>query len=140
MKIGILTFPRAINYGAALQAAALQTVLREQGAEVSVIDYRCDAIEKTSKVFDFRQIGDLRYVAAHLGNLPIALKRNQAFHTFWDKYFKFTREVPEAYDAIVAGSDQVWNYHLTGDDWFFYLNFDKKHTKKICLRSKLRHF
>ena len=31
MKIGILTFPTAINYGTALQAAALGKVLADKG-------------------------------------------------------------------------------------------------------------
>lgn len=132
MKIGILTFPRAINYGAALQAAALQSVLREQGADVSAIDYKCEAIERTSRIFDFRQIRDVRYVLAHLANLPLALKRQKAFQRFWDSHFRFTNEAPEAYDTVVAGSDQVWNYNLTGDDWFYYLDFEKKHTKKVA--------
>lgn len=132
MKIGILTFPRAINYGAALQAAALQCVLQEQGADASLIDYNCEAIARTSRIFDFKQILDARYVIAHLGNLPLAVKRQKAFASFWDSYLRFSNEKPEGFDAIVAGSDQVWNYKLTGDDWFYYLDFEKKSTKKVA--------
>ena len=40
MKIGILTFHRAHNYGAVLQCYALQEVLKGMGHEVEVIDYR----------------------------------------------------------------------------------------------------
>ena len=39
MKIGILTYHRAHNYGAMLQAYALLTFLKEQGHEVEFIDY-----------------------------------------------------------------------------------------------------
>ena len=42
MKIGILTFHCAVNYGAVLQAYALQEILRSLGHEVYVIDYRPD--------------------------------------------------------------------------------------------------
>lgn len=132
MKVGILTFPRAINYGAALQAAALQLVLRENGADASVVDYRCEAIDSTSKVFDFNQITNVQYVLAHLVNLPIAVKRQKAFQKFWNRHFQFTNTDPAYYDAIVAGSDQVWNYKLTGDDLFYYLNFEKRNTKKVA--------
>ena len=46
MKIGILTFHRAENFGAVLQCFALQTYLRSMGNEVKIIDYRCRAIEQ----------------------------------------------------------------------------------------------
>ena len=39
MKIGILTYHRAHNYGAMLQAYALRTYLQAQGHEVEFIDY-----------------------------------------------------------------------------------------------------
>ena len=40
MKIGILTFHRSNNYGAVLQAYALQNYLLEYGLDVEIIDYR----------------------------------------------------------------------------------------------------
>lgn len=45
MKIGILTFHQAENFGAILQTYALQTYLQKQGYSVEVIDYRCKSIE-----------------------------------------------------------------------------------------------
>ena len=39
MKIGILTFHRAENYGALLQAYALKTYLSTLGHNVSFVDY-----------------------------------------------------------------------------------------------------
>ena len=45
MKIGILTFHRAYNYGAVLQCYALKSVLSNMGHDVYVIDYRQPAIE-----------------------------------------------------------------------------------------------
>lgn len=45
MKIGILTFHRANNFGAVLQCFALQTYLKKIGLEVYVIDYRQKYIE-----------------------------------------------------------------------------------------------
>ena len=46
MKIGILNFHRALNYGAVLQCYGLQETLTALGHEVSVIDYRPRIIEK----------------------------------------------------------------------------------------------
>ena len=40
-KIGIVTFHQALNYGAKLQAYALQQFLEKNGIENDVIDYTC---------------------------------------------------------------------------------------------------
>lgn len=40
MKIGILTFHAVPNFGAALQAFALQSFLQSEGHEPFIIDYR----------------------------------------------------------------------------------------------------
>lgn len=47
MKIGILTFHRAENFGAVLQAYALQSFLLQEGYDVRIIDYRNAAIERS---------------------------------------------------------------------------------------------
>lgn len=49
MKIGILTFHRAINYGAVLQCYALSEVLKKMGHDVFVIDYRQPRVERTDR-------------------------------------------------------------------------------------------
>ena len=38
-KLGILTFNRALNYGAVLQAYALKSVCENLGFETHIIDY-----------------------------------------------------------------------------------------------------
>ena len=40
MKIGITTFQWSNNYGAVLQAYALQSFLQERGHLVEIVDYR----------------------------------------------------------------------------------------------------
>ena len=44
-KVGILTFHAALNYGALLQAFALQQALTDQGDVVEIIDYRNPIID-----------------------------------------------------------------------------------------------
>lgn len=46
MKLGILTFHSAHNYGAVLQAYGLQEYLKQHGHDVYVIDYRPDYITR----------------------------------------------------------------------------------------------
>lgn len=130
MKIGILTFPKAINYGTSLQALALKKVVDSLGVEGVFMDHKCDAIDKSNKIFDIKCALSPSYTLAHLYNLPSALKRQKAFRKFWDAHFAFGNDDPLAYDAVVAGSDQIWNYNLTGEDWFYFLDFPKSNTVK----------
>ena len=51
MKIGILTFHRAHNYGAMLQAYALHKLLAKRGHNVEFISYRQPKIENAYKTF-----------------------------------------------------------------------------------------
>ena len=51
MKIGVLTFHRADNWGAVLQAYALQQYLMMLGNDVDMIDYRCKPIESVYTPF-----------------------------------------------------------------------------------------
>ena len=45
-KIGIITFHRAINYGALLQTYALQKVIKRMGHDCIIIDYRNVLLEE----------------------------------------------------------------------------------------------
>ena len=68
MKAGILTFHNAYNYGAILQAYALQETLIEKGVETKIIDYRLRQIEEEYKILRFDLVRDLikkkEYVSA----------------------------------------------------------------------------
>ena len=58
MKIGILTFHRAHNYGAVLQCYALKKTLEKMGHYVQVIDYRQKYTEKIYKTFSIQYLGN----------------------------------------------------------------------------------
>lgn len=131
MRIGIITFPTAINYGTALQAAALGKILASDSRTVNFIDHRCQLIDSTNSIFDLRNIFDLKYTLAHLINLDVALKRKRNFTNFRKKYIPLTEDNPYNSDVIVAGSDQIWNYNLTDRDFYYFLDFPKKHLKKV---------
>lgn len=51
MKIGIVTFNSAHNYGAVLQAWALQEYLKGEGHEPSIINYRINDIDKLYRIY-----------------------------------------------------------------------------------------
>ena len=55
MRIGILTFHRAHNFGAFLQAFALKTFLVERGHEVEFVDYWPKAHAVGYKIFQVNE-------------------------------------------------------------------------------------
>lgn len=141
MKIGILTFHCAHNYGAVLQAYALQEKLKEMGADVQVIDYRPDYILNTYTTrFGFVQgglIANIKNIFAYLLLYPFKALRARIFNKFINKQLILTKRVknsiPDDFDFYVFGSDQIWNTDITkGVDNVFWGNFKvKNNAKKI---------
>lgn len=129
MKIGILTFHMAHNYGAMLQAYSLTTAIRRLGFDCEVIDYRFSYIDNWSRI---RRINDLIFEYGVVNGSLRFIKRLLTGY-YWPKsmhvkFDKFEREIiPHSdriyrnkneldnmpYDVIMFGSDQIWNSALT---------------------------
>jgi hypothetical protein len=137
MKIGILTFHRAYNFGAVLQAYALQTFLLKQGQHVEIVDYRQPFIDEIYSPFSLRRFNRL-FASFHLkGLIKYLLKigarklRKNCFESFYVKRFKlgevyYTDCISDEYDLYVIGSDQLWNSQLTnGIDSIYWGNFNR---------------
>lgn len=124
LRIGILTFHNADNYGAVLQCYALQETLRSlrPDDEVCVIDYRNPLIEKSYRVLGLRRsvlenISQILYV-------PSQLKKRRRFSSFRGEFLSVGSPDPNDCDVVFYGSDQIWNPELTGDDLaYFGANF-----------------
>lgn len=137
MKVGIITFHRAVNYGAVLQAYALQHAIEKLGYEAYIIDYRCKEVDKAaSPLLGFRS-GDSFKTATK--KLVFRLRKNMAFNSFMRKYVNLSpktatnhnlEKMSDEYDAFFTGSDQVWNCRCSGNDETFFLNFVKDGKKK----------
>lgn len=136
MKIGILTFHRAHNYGAVLQAYALQTYLQSLNHTVEFIDYRNEELLNVYKWFDFN-----RFKTRHLNNiykeLKLILPREKRFKKFDEFINRYLNLSPKeyslnSYDVIIIGSDQVWNTNLTnGFDNMYWGNFKINNNCKL---------
>lgn len=149
MKIGILTFHRAINFGAVLQCYALYRTLSDMGHDVEVIDYRPAYIEKYRKLFywnDFKKLGLLGKIK-NLLLLPKTYlnKRKSAriFDTFIHENIKFTSVVKNIhdvplFDVIFFGSDQIWNPRTCeGFDPIFYGQFPNCIAKLVSYAASI---
>lgn len=112
MKIGILTYHWATNYGAILQCYALQTYLEGLGHDVEVINYKPSQYDDTLYTFfrfrKFLNIG--RYVENKKKESTLSIFRKQKLKLTKRFYsFKGMHGNLEDFDAIVSGSDQVVN-------------------------------
>ena len=121
MKVAILTFHRAYNCGAMLQAWALQTVLERKGCEVIFPD--CNEVGEWHKLRINKRDGILHGILLWLWRnmlyrgLP-AMCQNR-FGRFLNKCMKhgnLTKEEWAKLDLVVVGSDQVWNEKCAGKD------------------------
>ena len=138
MKIGILTYHRAENYGALLQAYGLKTYLQELGHEVSFVDYWPTYHSDYFRIFPLTKYkkGNVRVKLGLLRRsltwscLPKYLRKFRLQH-FMKSYLeldaqpKYTQgnEKTDEYDVVVYGSDQIWRKQNLGgvlfDSWYF---------------------
>lgn len=135
MKIGILTFSSAINYGAVLQAYGLKEVLREMGHEVHVVDYMPYYFKDQHRILR-PGFSSLIYHSGRIEWLNYLLKRTYQ-QRLNGAFLRFCREnlnlIPfssiNSLDVLVLGSDQIWNPSLCGgtfDSIFFGQGLDKR--------------
>ncbi|MDY3069382.1 MAG: polysaccharide pyruvyl transferase family protein [Parabacteroides sp.] len=122
MRIGILTFHRAINYGAFLQAFALKTYLTKLGHQVEIVDYwpegHADIYRLIPNYWKKRSfIGKIRFFISLILRYSRTKKRIEGMQMLVKKYFGLT-SIPSyptakslkylSYDCIIYGSDQIW--------------------------------
>lgn len=111
-RLGILTFHRCINYGSYWQARCLVDGLRALGADAVLLDHECPDVAKAEIRCAFRP------------TLPQPTPRSDfaAYGRKTRKFLEAFAQLPlspafplhhperlEEYDAIIVGSDEVWN-------------------------------
>ena len=135
MRVAILTFSNTINYGALLQAYALQEVLCSHGFEAEILQYTNTEIEKKEK----NQGISLRKIIKKIVMRGAIDQKVKAFQTFENNYITKGKTlsddnkaiINDYYDYFITGSDQVWNMKITHNDWTYFLNFVRDNYKKI---------
>lgn len=133
MKVGILTFHYAHNYGAVLQAYALKEKLRQLGYDVCILNYRNEFIEwrYKNKLNSIRNIRNQKRVYS-LKECMEEKRRRGKFNQFIEqillekqsKYFTMQDLSHTELDILITGSDQIWTSWLTdGYDPVYFLDF-----------------
>ena len=113
MKIGILTFHWATNYGAVLQCYALQSYLESLGHEVKIIDYK--PRQNDDSLYGFFRFRKFLYIHNYIENR----KKEKALTSFRKEklnqtcrvysYLELSNKVLSEFDVVISGSDQVLN-------------------------------
>lgn len=148
-KVGILTFHNALNYGALLQAHALQHKLISLGYDAEIIDYDNSEFKKIYIYGDrfFGRYSDKniiermkllkRWILTY-SSMSAQKKRNKKLLQFIKKKMILSEQCDKTtigvtchkYDKVIVGSDQVWNLKLIAYDTTYMLDFLSDDRKK----------
>lgn len=139
--IGIITI-QGNNYGATLQAVALNRKLNSLGFYAENLDYNDENRVKGSMTVKKRL---KHFVWSTFEQLIIGKSKQKKFEDFRRKYLKISKNswitkeqlrnnVP-LYDVYLSGSDQIWNPDVIIDDYNYLLQFADDKAKKISYAS-----
>ena len=147
MKTVTVTYHNAINYGAVLQAYALQKTLFDLGIDDEIVD-----IKRNEKVY-FREFTIGKYLPSQIYNNIINLlyitktmNRVCKFKKFVEnnikttRYYRTSRELiedPCAADAYITGSDQMFNTNFDGLNIAGFLKFGGDEIKRISYATSM---
>ena len=159
MKIATITCHNVYNYGASLQAYALQRYLSQEGHDVEIIDYKpyylnsrynWRHIPAESRLYPYKDYVGTQCIYFLLKNRKIykTIGRKRKFDDFRQKFLTLTdntytsaeelRATPPQADLYIAGSDQIWNTACeNGKDAAFYLDFGSDDTRRISYAASI---
>lgn len=143
-KVGLMTCYMN-NFGACLQAYALQSTIEHFGYPCEIIKY---TPIRSLKEYNFLVTLALqmrsRLKSLHDPNYAYEIARKKNFDAFKKKYLKFGKavyneieelyaKVPD-YDVFVTGSDQIWNpmIHNGANNKAYFLDFVPQGRKRIA--------
>ena len=122
MKIGLITYHSAYNFGSVLQAYATQETIRKIAGNCEIINYRTREQKRYYSIFKIEKSTNIiKSVAKNVLSIPLYVQkrdRQKKYEELFKKIFNLSEEceepedvynIWEKYDLIVAGSDQIWN-------------------------------
>lgn len=131
MKVGILTFNSAHNFGAVLQCYSLYKTLVSLGHDTYVIDYRPKYLASYKPVFGIRDVFNRNIIS-----LPKRFYKYKYWRKIYDSYVSFEKTymkltrscynqndiklISSDFDYIILGSDQIWNTKYNCNDSIWY--------------------
>ena len=137
-KIGILTFHRALSYGAMLQSYALQNFMLDLKIDNEIVDYTCKyMVDHYQKNFRKTSTNPVRRFGWNLMTLSGIKKERKTRDAFVKEHLILSKSytadnisrAKDNYSAFVTGSDQVWSPVCVGFDPVYFLTFAKSEQK-----------
>ncbi len=151
MKVGIITYHSAYNFGSVLQAFATERIIRKMSHEPYIINYRIPFQKKYYGILGYgRGIKAPIKKLLMIPQIKDRIERQKRYESFISlmtltkEYNKPSdlAEISTAYDVYISGSDQTWNIHSneylnSGYEYLYpyLLNFTEK--KKISYASSI---
>lgn len=150
-KIGIITFHNALNYGAILQSYALSAFIENEGYDVEIINYENDCFKYmfTLNPLKAKGLKSRLYLVYKWLFYPKTmlntLRKNKKMSAFIlnkmnlsDKCNRMDiAEFSKRYQLIISGSDQVWNFKYTENDYNYLLEFSNENHRIISYASSI---
>ncbi len=146
-KVGILTYHSSDNYGSVLQAYALKKYL-SGFCNAEIVNYRKNEVKALYKIF--KPMNSKFNIVTNLYNaLYYKRIKNQkkAFEAFRQKNLNISDQEINSkddldkfvnkYDALVCGSDQVWNFDILDFDTSYLLDFPEFKGKKFAYAASM---
>lgn len=164
MRIGVVTYTHCYNQGADLQAYALTHVLKAMGHDAEVVWFDREPVGKLQrrKIARRALIGRLTrnpirgmselvtmavkiLIPRRRANVPNEAwhERVKAYDDFWEQEIPHSQKMNVrdlgslTYDCYVAGSDQIWNWRLTGDVSPYFLLFAPEAARRISYAASV---
>lgn len=137
LRICTITHHTVPNYGAVLQAYALQHAISDLGYDSEILNYQEKRVVRFYHQSFFAQ-NSFKEMVRHLMYYSTFKKRNRLFSDFIQRRLKISKkyyidiltEANHKYDLFITGSDQVWNLALHQNDTSYFLDFVEDSRKK----------
>lgn len=124
MKVGLITYHSAYNFGSVLQAYATQETIKKITGNCTVINYRISEQRRVYSIFQpVNGIRDIKGIVKNIFILPFYFarkRRKERYERLIREIFHLTEEcgnydevqkIWNQFDLVVSGSDQIWNKH-----------------------------
>ena len=131
MRIATITLHNANNFGAVLQAYALQRHITSLDFDTELINYYPNQPASVSpKILRYTPKRAIIYIKNRINH---SKQMSERFNSFRNNYLSISPiyyfgdekiyESPPFFDAYVVGSDQIWNTEITNNSKAFFLHF-----------------
>lgn len=138
-SVGLITFHASYNFGSVMQAWATQKIVSEMGYDCEIINFRTKIQKDKYSVFPIKM--GYKQILRDIVQIPWIgdkYRSNKKYEKFIQNKLVISKEyntvedlkTAKKYDIYLAGSDQIWGYHIPEFDYskidvrgIYYFNF-----------------